>query len=90
MALIGALTAVSFVVVALLTLLVRVSGGGDDAFDEEFLAACRRSDAPEDRCRCALGEWNATLDVQARRDLDMTLAEDGELPTELGSALERC
>ncbi len=105
MGLIVALTGISFVIVALLTMLLSagllgagrlsaglVAAGGDrdGGFDAEFLAACARSDAPQDRCHCALVAWNATVDTDARGDLDTALADDGELPGTLGSVLARC
>lgn len=89
-ALIAGLTVASFVIVALLTLLVSTGGGGTDAADEEFLAACRRSDAPQDRCQCALEEWNRTLDADARAELDDALADGEAVPADLVSALARC
>ncbi|MFN0027653.1 MAG: hypothetical protein ACKV2O_10830 [Acidimicrobiales bacterium] len=90
LALIGALTAASFALVAALIGLIGSQGKGDDGFDQEFLAVCERSDVSSERCRCALDRWNATLDTTARLALDTALTDNGTLPPDLGSALQAC
>ncbi len=66
------------------------SAGSVAAFEQAFGAACHRSGADEDRCRCALQRWNETLGEPRRVVLDKDLASGGILSDELRRAVAAC
>lgn len=88
---VAALAAV-FVVVALAAVALRPTDPPvpSEAFGRQFVTACARTGAAEDRCRCAWERWQEVVPPGEQATLEDELADGADLPDAVRRAVDGC